>query len=89
MSSQEPPTSSPGCGSSFRTGRAGRPHAMEIWKGRERRGCGEPQGRVNDGVGFSEVSWGPGYLQGIDMVRHFCMTLDGDIVTAQSSVPSV
>lgn len=44
---------------------------------------------MNDGVGFSEVSWGPGYLQGIDMVPHFCMTLDGDIVTAQSLVPSV
>jgi hypothetical protein len=39
---------------------------------------------VDDGAGFSEVSWGPGYLQGNDMVLRFCVTLDGGIVMGQS-----
>jgi hypothetical protein len=57
------------------------------WRtGRAERGEGgrEPRGRVDDGAGFSEVSWGPGYLQGNDMVLRFCVTLDGGIVMGQS-----
>lgn len=39
---------------------------------------------MEHGVRFSEVSWGPGYLQGIDVVPHLCVTLDGDVVISQS-----
>lgn len=55
-----------------------------IWKGRERRGCREPQGRVDGGVRGELGAWG--ICRGLTWL--LCVTLDGDVAIAQSGLSS-